>query len=195
MKRRRCTKSALNTSLVQLTIVSSAVPFANCFSLPTTQTHHPSTKHIIQTTAIRGWVQDNDGEWQWEEDASFTAAAIATQTIAATATPTLPTGSFRPKQSLGQNFLRDGNTVAKIVRAFVADATETLSRRIGGDDDHHRHHIAEAEVQQRPLRAIELGPGAGALTDVLVPTIGVSNLQCIEIDGRSIELLSAKHPK
>ncbi|KAL7509646.1 hypothetical protein ACHAXN_006604 [Cyclotella atomus] len=196
MKRRRCIKSGINTSLVHLTILSSTVPFfANCFSRPTTQTHHPSTKHI-KTTAIRGWVQDDDGEWQWEEvDASFTAAAIATQTIAATATPTLPTGSFRPKQSLGQNFLRDGNTVAKIVRAFVADATETLSRRIGGDDDHHRHHIAEAEVQQRPLRAIELGPGAGALTDVLVPTIGVSNLQCIEIDGRSIELLSAKHPK
>jgi hypothetical protein len=120
MKRRRCTKSAINTSLVHLTILSSAVPFANCFSLPTTQIQHPSTKHIIQTTAIRGWVQDDDGEWQWEEDASFTAAAIATQTIAATATPTLPAGSFRPKQSLGQNFLRDGNTVAKIVRAFVA---------------------------------------------------------------------------
>jgi 16S rRNA A1518/A1519 N6-dimethyltransferase RsmA/KsgA/DIM1 with predicted DNA glycosylase/AP lyase activity len=40
-----------------------------------------------------------------------------------------------------------------------------------------------------------LGPGAGALTDVLIPTIGVSNLQCIEIDGRSVELLWEKHPE
>jgi 16S rRNA (adenine1518-N6/adenine1519-N6)-dimethyltransferase len=84
---------------------------------------------------------------------------------------------------LGQNFLRDGNTVAKIVRAFVKDATDTLQDGSGED------------VQQRPLRAIELGPGAGALTDVLIPTIGVNNLQCIEIDGRSIELLSEKHPQ
>lgn len=50
-------------------------------------------------------------------------------------------------------------------------------------------------MQNIPLRAIELGPGAGALTDVLIPSIGVNNLQCIEIDGRSIELLSEKHPQ
>ncbi|ACI64545.1 predicted protein, partial [Thalassiosira pseudonana CCMP1335] len=85
-------------------------------------------------------------------------------------TPTLPGGEFRPKQSLGQNYLRDGNTVAKICRAF-------------------------ATQQKTQLRAVELGPGAGALTDVLVNSIGKPNLQCIEIDQRSVELLSEKHPE
>ena len=166
-------------------VASSLVTIANCFSQP--RRHASRCSPIIsqsQLTILQGWVQDEEGEWQWEEDdASFPAAV---QTITATATPTLPSGSFKPKQSLGQNFLRDGNTVAKIVKAFVADATETLARRGDGNDDD--------DVHQRPLRAIELGPGAGALTDVLIPTIGVSNLQCIEIDGRSVELLSQKHP-
>jgi len=163
------------------------IPFANCFSHPRRQCnrHYAVKVSTPSVTFLQGWIQDKEGEWQWEEDdESFQAV----QTITATATPTLPSGSFRPKQSLGQNYLRDGNTVAKIVRAFVTDATETLARR-SNNGDH------AAEVQQRPLRAIELGPGAGALTDVLIPTIGASNLKCIEIDGRSVELLSAKHPK
>lgn len=44
------------------------------------------------------------------------------------------------------------------------------------------------------MRAVELGPGAGALTDVLVPALGTDNLRCIEIDPRSVELLGEKHP-
>ena len=97
------------------------------------------------SVVLRGWVRRrSDGEWAWEEEednpstssssspASSVAVAVAAAAPAASAvvdplvaraTPTLPSGSFRPKQSLGQNFLRDGNTVAKIVRAFVADAS------------------------------------------------------------------------
>jgi 16S rRNA A1518/A1519 N6-dimethyltransferase RsmA/KsgA/DIM1 with predicted DNA glycosylase/AP lyase activity len=89
------------------------------------------------------------------------------------ATPTLPSGSFRPKQSLGQNFLRDGNTVAKMLRAFHRDATRN-----------------NKELQT----IVELGPGAGALTDPLVTTYGTNVLQCIEVDPRSVELLREKHP-
>eukprot|EP01041_Mallomonas_annulata_P003998 gene3998-7968_t len=57
---------------------------------------------------------------------------------------TLPPGEFRPKQSLGQNFLSDQNYVNKIVNA-LSDSSE------GGH------------------KVIELGPGAGALSRVLFP--------------------------
>jgi Ribosomal RNA adenine dimethylase len=55
--------------------------------------------------------------------------------------PTLPAGEFRPKQSLGQNFLSDQNYVMKICNSF-RDNSE------GGRG------------------VVELGPGAGALTQV-----------------------------
>ena len=149
---------------------------------------HQETNHA-STFRLNGWVQGSDGEWEWEEDDPTSAAATLTSTLTpesidATATPSLPGGSFRPKQSLGQNFLRDGNTVAKIVKAFVKDATETLDKKNG----------VERDLTQSDLRAVELGPGAGALTDSLVPALGSNNLQCIEIDPRSVELLGEKHP-
>ena len=156
--------------------------------------------------ALRGWVQGSDGEWAWREDDPAAAASLAGQretvltadSISTQATPTLPAGQFRPKQSLGQNYLRDGNTVAKIVKAFVRDATSTLldgpsdreSAAEGGEADGQPQHLRQTE-----LRAVELGPGAGALTDVLLPALGPDNLQCIEIDGRSVELLNGKHPE
>ena len=76
--------------------------------------------------------------------------------------------------------MRDGNTVAKIIRTFVADAEKT---------------IIENDTSGK-MRAVELGPGAGALTDTLVPTMEELNasFQCIEIDPRSVELLGEKHP-
>jgi 16S rRNA A1518/A1519 N6-dimethyltransferase RsmA/KsgA/DIM1 with predicted DNA glycosylase/AP lyase activity len=107
--------------------------------------------------------------------------------VIAQATPTLPAGTFRPKQSLGQNFLRDGNTVAKIVRAFVSDAQ-------------HGNNNNKGNEVRGGMRAVELGPGAGALTDVLVPTLlktdggSINDFRCIEIDSRSVELLRSKHP-
>lgn len=184
--RRCCVAVAYAATLCLIHSVQTVDGFSN----PIQRRHHHSDVKTPQiSTRQKGWVQDDDGEWQWQEDDASFPQSVATQTITATATPTLPSGSFRPKQSLGQNFLRDGNTVAKIVRAFVSDATETLARR--SDDGIKKEDV----LQQRPLRAIELGPGAGALTDVLVPTVGVSNMQCIEIDPRSVELLSEKHPE
>jgi 16S rRNA (adenine1518-N6/adenine1519-N6)-dimethyltransferase len=121
---------------------------------------------------IFGWVQGADSEWEWEEDdPDYVAPVVAT--AVAEATPTLPSGSFKPKQSLGQNFLRDGNTVIKIIKAFHKDATRY-----------------RATVD----RIVELGPGAGALTDPLVKAYGTDVLQCIEIDPRSVELLAERHP-
>jgi len=133
---------------------------------------------------LRGWVQDSDGEWQWEEDdptyvapTTTTTAPKATTTttpINAVATPQLPSGVYRPKKSLGQNYLKDPNTVVKILKSFHQDAT-------------HKG--------QRPSidRVIELGPGAGALTDRLVELYGTDVVQCIELDERSIDLLRQKH--
>jgi ribosomal RNA small subunit methyltransferase A len=134
-------------------------------------------------TKLLGWIQDNKGEWEWEEDDPTYVAPVSvieTTEVKAIATPTLPKGTFRPKQSLGQNFLRDGNTVAKIIKAFVKDAKKTITENDSSDQ----------------MRAIELGPGAGALTDTLVRTMKEldASFQCIEIDSRSIELLGDKHP-
>lgn len=137
---------------------------------------------------LRGWVQDSNGEWEWVEDdptfmpmvSSTVESKDMTSDVKSVATPTLPKGSFRPKQSLGQNFLRDGNTVAKIIKTFVSDARKTSIENDSSDQ----------------IRAVELGPGAGALTDTLVGTmqeLGAS-FQCIEIDPRSIDLLADKHP-
>lgn len=148
----------------------------------------------------------------WEEEdgasgATLTSSSSSTATATATtnkspssstnslldarATPTLPSGQFRPKQSLGQNYLRDGNTVAKIVKAFVKDATSTLKLL----EKEHHGTSGEDDTNNTDLRAIELGPGAGALTDVLLPVLGTNGLQCIEIDDRSVSLLQDKHPQ
>ena len=128
---------------------------------------------------LTGWVQDSEGEWQWEEDdPNFVAPTTTTTTTAApmiaVATPQLPTGVYAPKKSLGQNYLKDPNTVVKILKAFHQDAT----------------HQGSKTIEQ----VIELGPGAGALTDRLVELYGTDIVQCIEIDERSIGILNQKHP-
>lgn len=123
---------------------------------------------------IRGWVE-KDGEWEWEEQDETTVsnAPSAVALVEASATPKLPAGSYKPKQSLGQNYLKDPNTVAKILRSFHQDATR------------YRDTVE---------KIIELGPGAGALTDKLVETYGPEKLQVIELDPRSVEILENKHP-
>jgi ribosomal RNA small subunit methyltransferase A len=151
--------------------------FCSTASISIQTTERRSSK--LSRIKRQGWVQRDDGEWEWEEDdPNYETPAIVSSTITPTnessATPTLPSGRFRPKQSLGQNFLRDGNTVTKIIKAFHKDAT--LTRQVD------------------PPVIVELGPGAGALTDPLVKTYGTNVLQCIEVDPRSVELLQEKHP-
>ena len=67
---------------------------------------------------------------------------------------------FRPKKSLGQNFLRDENIARKIVAAI----------------DPHPDDIL-----------VEVGPGKGALTRFLAPS--VRKLIAVEIDGRAVTIL------
>jgi 16S rRNA (adenine1518-N6/adenine1519-N6)-dimethyltransferase len=68
----------------------------------------------------------------------------------------------RPKKSLGQNFLHDANIARKIVE----------SMRLQRDD-----------------RVVEIGPGKGALTSLLLEKL--SNLTAIELDDELAVLLQA----
>lgn len=79
----------------------------------------------------------------------------------------LPPGNFRPKQSLGQNFLSDQNYVRKICNSF---------------EDH----------SEGGSRVVEIGPGAGALTRVLFAKY--PKMTAIEIDQRSVTFLTQKLP-
>ena len=76
-------------------------------------------------------------------------------------------GQFRPKQSLGQNFLSDQNYVLKICDAFT-------DRSEGGH------------------RVVGIGPGPGALTRVLYPRY--PKMTAIEIDQRAVAFLGQKLP-
>jgi hypothetical protein len=136
--------------------------------------HANQRTSTTRISPLHGWVQNKkDGEWEWVEDDPNFVPVVATIDTSATATPKLPAGQLRPKQSLGQNFLKDPNTVAKIIRAFHKDATR----------------------DGKPItNIVELGPGAGALTDRLVSNYGTDILQCIEIDSRAVEILDEKYP-
>jgi hypothetical protein len=80
---------------------------------------------------------------------------------------TLPPGQFRPKQSLGQNFLSDQNYVLKICDAFV-------------------------DTSAKGHRVVEIGPGPGALTRVLYQRY--PDMTAIEIDQRAVAFLGEKLP-
>lgn len=72
---------------------------------------------------------------------------------------------LRTKKSLGQHFLKDRNMIRKIVDSIDAQPDDKI---------------------------VEIGPGAGALTDYLVERF--ENSTVIEIDQRMVELLSKKYP-
>ncbi len=81
---------------------------------------------------------------------------------------TLPPGLYKPKQSLGQNFLSDQNYVLKIVDAFSDNS-------LGGK------------------RVLEIGPGPGALTRKLIERY--PNMTAVEVDPRGVEFLNRKLPQ
>lgn len=162
-------RSCLLPSLQNINSLSTTRPTAFSFTSDSS-----SKNDIVKGRPLKGWVQDHDGEWNWQED-DPTYTPTSTVPVSATATPQLPAGVFRPKKSLGQNYLKDPNTVVKILKAFHQDAT---------------HFGARSSIE----RVVELGPGAGALTDRLVELYGTDVVQCIEIDERSIGILNKKHP-
>jgi 16S rRNA (adenine1518-N6/adenine1519-N6)-dimethyltransferase len=73
--------------------------------------------------------------------------------------------SVRPRKSLGQNFLRDPNTVRKIVDAFGAPAGAAV---------------------------VEIGPGTGAMTGELASRY--PDLTAIEVDQRAVDHLRETIP-
>ncbi|KAG5184816.1 S-adenosyl-L-methionine-dependent methyltransferase [Tribonema minus] len=81
--------------------------------------------------------------------------------------PTLPAGEYKPKQSLGQNFLSDQNYVMKICSSFRDSS-------VGGRS------------------VVELGPGAGALTQVLHAQY--PDMMAVDIDERSVQFLAETLP-
>jgi hypothetical protein len=78
---------------------------------------------------------------------------------------TLPPGEFRPKQSLGQNFLSDQNYVLKITDALQ-------------------------DSSQEGVQVVELGPGPGALSRVLHRRF--PRMTAVEIDQRAVAFLAEK---
>lgn len=91
----------------------------------------------------------------------------------------LPPGEFRPKQSLGQNYLSDQNYVNKIVQAF----------------EQHRMSYYQAhplEHDELGSRVVEIGPGLGALSRVLHPQY--PDMTAVEIDQRAVAILNEKLP-
>ena len=80
---------------------------------------------------------------------------------------TLPPGQFKPKQSLGQNFLSDQNYVMKIIDSFTEDS-------------------------DNGCRVVEVGPGPGALTRKLHERY--PEMTAIEIDQRAVAFLGEKLP-
>ncbi|KAL8426753.1 hypothetical protein Efla_006739 [Eimeria flavescens] len=98
----------------------------------------------------------------------------------------LPRGEFRPKQSLGQNFLADPNICNRIVKAFrkaVAAATQ---------HEQQQQQQQEGAAAAAGSRVVEVGPGTGALTRLLYPVF--PDMLAVEIDLRAISLLSQRIP-
>ncbi|GAB0488928.1 hypothetical protein MMPV_000141 [Pyropia vietnamensis] len=104
-------------------------------------------------------------------------------TPTATPTATLPTAApvvrIRPKQSLGQNFLRDEVVAAKIVRSFVSAVREVAPP---GDD----------EDVTAGVHVVEVGAGTGSLTRRLVDPF--PRMTAVEIDGRAVAALRLALP-
>jgi 16S rRNA (adenine1518-N6/adenine1519-N6)-dimethyltransferase len=97
------------------------------------------------------------------------------------ATPKLPKGAFSPKQSLGQNYLSDQNYVLKIVNALCDGPDQPATDEV--------QCIAAADDGSRVL---ELGPGAGALSHVLLERY--PSMMAIELDRRAVALLAERLP-
>jgi len=146
-----------------------------------------SGRAAFQGKQLMGWKQDESGSYAWvdndDDDESF-PSSISTTTAPSGKPNPLPPGRLRPKQSLGQNYLQDGNTIDKIVEAFDKDLRWGFSGWVDDND--------KSVSQKKHL--IELGPGLGSLTTPLVRKYGTSRFSCIEIDSRAVELLREKHP-
>ena len=75
---------------------------------------------------------------------------------------------FRPKQSLGQNFLADANICRRIVKAFKGAVAAAAQRE--AQQQQQQQQQQQGGAGAAPLsRVVEVGPGTGALTRLLYP--------------------------
>jgi len=73
----------------------------------------------------------------------------------------------RPKKNLGQHFLKDLGIAQQIVEGLKAETYQQV---------------------------IEIGPGMGVLTDILLQRNDIE-LFAAEVDGESVEYLKVRHPE
>lgn len=117
-------------------------------------------------------------EWKRTTDCLFNSQrgkCVRTLEMNATTRPPISLsdrgrGGMRPKQSLGQNFLKDRTMINRIVDTF---------------DENIQDICPEAHV-------VEVGPGLGALTERLFKTY--PNMLAVEIDQRAVSTLTEFYP-
>lgn len=88
--------------------------------------------------------------------------------------PKVPKNEFRPKQSLGQNYLSDPNTISKITSLFV----QSVRKRCEGN-------VLSGQV-------VELGSGLGAITHQIYTEF--PTMTAVELDDRAIHVLGGQLP-
>lgn len=118
-----------------------------------------------------------------EDDDELHSTVVRLTTLTEGQTPSLPADEFRPKQSLGQNYLSDQNYVLKIVNAVT---NPSASPETG---------VCPVDITKAAegARVVELGPGAGALSRVLVSRY--PKMLAIELDSRAVDLLATTLPE
>lgn len=123
--------------IVTIVLLCLMIDVVNAYSSSFIRSSYTILTSRSKSFILNGWIQRGI-EWEWEDDVGYkddttiisnnVAVAVAEEEeiISSTtsyATPQLPSGTYRPKQSLGQNYLKDPNTVLKIIRSFHNDAT------------------------------------------------------------------------
>ncbi|GAB69315.1 dimethyladenosine transferase [Plasmodium cynomolgi strain B] len=130
----------------------------------------------------------------------------------------IPSREFKPKRSLGQNYLKDENIIQKMVSAIELDADAFYLRdnrvgsRQGGCEEGKAEGDAEAEAAEESDRAprsakearslqsvrdqgkgiIELGCGLGQISKFLFAKY--KKMTAVEIDSRALSVISRTMP-
>ncbi|CAD2106262.1 apicoplast dimethyladenosine synthase, putative [Plasmodium vinckei brucechwatti] len=127
----------------------------------------------------------------------------------------LPSREFKPKRSLGQNYLRDENIIKKMVQAIELDASQFVlmkekKKKIllkskkdnikSETNENDKLKINENDCNSKNMESlknngkgiIELGCGLGQLSKYLFKKY--KNMTAIEIDSRALAIISRTMP-
>jgi hypothetical protein len=134
-------------AICHLISVSSFVPF---LAVSTSKWFSSRADGVAEVASRRNSVGGSDDTVVDSSEASSSANSAGTELDGVT-----PKVAFRPKQSLGQNYLSDQNYVLKICNALG-----------DGGPPAGRAEALEIASDNNGQRVVELGPGAGALSRV-----------------------------